>query len=665
MIRLRELRSGLAISALCLLAACGGGGGGENGPPNQTPQIVTATLQTDEDVVLSATLVASDPDGDTLSFAKASDVRNGTLQLTSAGAITYTPASNFNGTDSFAVQVADGRGGTASGTVAITVRQQPDGPIATDDGVRVEKGTTVLRPKDNDLHPDGDTFSLALVMQPGVGTATLGADETVTFVSPGDFEGPVEFTYRLTDAHGRTAEGTVRLVVGQFQGVVLISDDTTPSRDELHYFDGLRTVRLNPGLPAGRTVQAFRAAGNGRIAYVVGGALGSGDTRYELWLTDVATPAVARLIYTYASTPLSAAGLRLALSPDAAYAIIADEAHPSGYDGFVVRMADGQVASIAGTNQQLGGPDVNGPTVFNPANGEVYEQVVRFNPGVGGIPPMAMTAFKLTQPASLIQFADMTGFAPAVTPDGRYVVYVGHVNRYPDPGGDRYSLRVADRVSGMNVQIADDLAVPFEGAAPVSPDGVHVCYVSGARVWIAEILNPATAVAVTSMQHAASGCQWAGDNATVLYGAADDALTPRSVWSIDTSQPAGATRLHPPLNTDEAALLFPVETSATHAIVQVRRSLGAGEFEARYYSTSLASGSSPELFETVTRSQRAFVAGVDARGSLLLQRIEAERAPQSWYFPAYLSSAQVPGYRLRITKPLASATNVQFLPATP
>jgi hypothetical protein len=68
-----------------------------------------------------ATNDAADPDGDTRTFAKASDPAHGTVTCTGAGVCTYTPTTDYVGPDAFTYSVDDGHGGTDVGTVAVTV----------------------------------------------------------------------------------------------------------------------------------------------------------------------------------------------------------------------------------------------------------------------------------------------------------------------------------------------------------------------------------------------------------------------------------------------------------------------------------------------------------------------------------------------------------------
>ena len=68
-----------------------------------------------------------DPDGDSLEVTEISDTSETTLSNQSSivnnldGTITYTPAANYSGVDSFSYTVSDGSNATASATVEVTV----------------------------------------------------------------------------------------------------------------------------------------------------------------------------------------------------------------------------------------------------------------------------------------------------------------------------------------------------------------------------------------------------------------------------------------------------------------------------------------------------------------------------------------------------------------
>ena len=60
---------------------------------------------------------------------------HGTATASGTGAskaISYTPTANYNGADSFVVQVADGNGGTDTITVNVTIQAVNDAPVITE-----------------------------------------------------------------------------------------------------------------------------------------------------------------------------------------------------------------------------------------------------------------------------------------------------------------------------------------------------------------------------------------------------------------------------------------------------------------------------------------------------------------------------------------------------
>ena len=54
-------------------------------------------------------------------YTVSSDVSHGSLTLNADGTFSYTPAADYNGSDSFTVLIDDGNGGTTSSTVSIEV----------------------------------------------------------------------------------------------------------------------------------------------------------------------------------------------------------------------------------------------------------------------------------------------------------------------------------------------------------------------------------------------------------------------------------------------------------------------------------------------------------------------------------------------------------------
>ncbi|WP_052417289.1 fibronectin type III domain-containing protein [Cellvibrio mixtus] len=101
-------------------------------PPNNAPVIAqgsstSVTMSEDGDPTpFSLALSASDSDGDTLAWS-VSTAAHGNVSVAN-GNVSYTPVANYNGSDSFIVQVSDGSA-SASITVNVTIRPVNDLPV--------------------------------------------------------------------------------------------------------------------------------------------------------------------------------------------------------------------------------------------------------------------------------------------------------------------------------------------------------------------------------------------------------------------------------------------------------------------------------------------------------------------------------------------------------
>ena len=89
-------------------------------PVNNPPVAQNDTATTSEDMAVTIAVLAndSDPDGDQLSVISYQSAEYGTVVINGDGTVSYTPAVNYNGTDSFGYTVSDGKGGTDAATVA-------------------------------------------------------------------------------------------------------------------------------------------------------------------------------------------------------------------------------------------------------------------------------------------------------------------------------------------------------------------------------------------------------------------------------------------------------------------------------------------------------------------------------------------------------------------
>ena len=130
------------------------------------------------------------------------------------GAFTYTPATNFIGTDSFTYTVNDVPAGPRVGTVTVTVNAVNDAPAAAADAATTAGGhagdaSAALgqRHRRRRRHVERSGAE----RRPAHGTASLNADGALTYTPAADFNGTDGFTYTVSDGHGGASIGTVSI----------------------------------------------------------------------------------------------------------------------------------------------------------------------------------------------------------------------------------------------------------------------------------------------------------------------------------------------------------------------------------------------------------------------------------------------------------------------
>jgi hypothetical protein len=189
-----------------------GGGGQGNQPPTATNQ----TVSTNEDTPKAVSLTASDPEGSPLTFSVVNGPAHGSLSGT-APSLTYQPALNFFGTDSFTFRASDGQANSNVATVTIQVVPQNDPPQAVGESYSVASGgvLNVAAPGvlGNDTDVDGGSLLAQLVAGPAHGVLTLNPNGSFGYTPATGYSGPDSFTYAAADAESTSAGAVVSLTV--------------------------------------------------------------------------------------------------------------------------------------------------------------------------------------------------------------------------------------------------------------------------------------------------------------------------------------------------------------------------------------------------------------------------------------------------------------------
>jgi hypothetical protein len=186
---------------------------------NAAPVAVSDTATTPENIPLAIAVLANDTDaeGDALTLTTVSTPSHGSASVNPNGTVTYTPAAAFNGSDSFTYAVSDGQGGSATGTVNVTISSVNEFPAAMNDTYSTIENTTLTVDGpgllSNDTDGDGDSLMAIVLSGPTHGTLTVSADGDFIYTPDVGYTGPDSFTYFADDGLVGSNIATVTITV--------------------------------------------------------------------------------------------------------------------------------------------------------------------------------------------------------------------------------------------------------------------------------------------------------------------------------------------------------------------------------------------------------------------------------------------------------------------
>ena len=214
-------------------------------PVNDAPVANSQTVSTNEDTPTTIVLNATDVDSQSLNFSIVTNPSKGTLAAISApnclasgigancnATVVYIPATDQNGTDTFAFKVNDGSLDSNVAVVSILINTVNDGPVATDDFYTTGKDTALslaapgLLGNDNDRDSIQSTVTALLVTGPSHAESfTLNADGSFVYTPALNFVGTDSFTYRANDGTADSNPATVTIAVVQGNNTPIASND--------------------------------------------------------------------------------------------------------------------------------------------------------------------------------------------------------------------------------------------------------------------------------------------------------------------------------------------------------------------------------------------------------------------------------------------------------
>jgi hypothetical protein len=178
----------------------------------------TAVTNEDRRVRIRVLANDTDPDGGRPTVAAAGPAAHGTVTRNADGTVTYKPAADYNGPDSFTYTVKSRAGYTTTANVRVTVRPVNDAPtftpgpaqaVAEDSGPATVPGwATNMSPGPPDEAGQGLTFLVATTRPRMFAVPpAVGPDGTLTFTPAANANGKVRVIVRLRDDGGRAYGG--------------------------------------------------------------------------------------------------------------------------------------------------------------------------------------------------------------------------------------------------------------------------------------------------------------------------------------------------------------------------------------------------------------------------------------------------------------------------
>jgi RHS repeat-associated protein len=416
---------------------------------NHPPTVDGQEVATTEDKPVAVVLTGADADGDTLAFTILEEPAHGALGGTAPN-LTYTPAPDYHGADSFVFRADDRDDASAPATVAIAISEVNDVPVPQPDSITGAAGqpTTVAAAAllDNDVAGPFDehaqTLSVTAVEATENTHGTVAfADGNVTYTPEAGFTDTARASYTVCD------------------------NGTTDGRPDPRCADGVLSIVAN--LAPSATGQSTATARNTPVTITLAGSDPEDDP----------------LTFAIATRPehgtVDAAGAKAVYTPASGF---------TGSDAFTFTVGDGRSTSAPATVTvevtDTPPPNIRPDAVATAVDTPVLIDVLANDTATaGGLDSstlavvVAPTNGTATLEGASIRYAP----APGVTPDdrftyqvcdtfgvcGRAVVTVSVVvpNRPPTAAADDYKVDVGSTLNVAAPGLLANDADPDHGDA--------------------------------------------------------------------------------------------------------------------------------------------------------------------------------------------------------
>ncbi|MEL6404401.1 MAG: immunoglobulin-like domain-containing protein [Chloroflexota bacterium] len=206
--------------------------------PN-TPPVAsddTATAFVNISATISVLSNDSDTEDSTPTVNSATNGTSGTTTVNNDGTITYVPATDFTGTDSFTYEVVDSNGATDTATVTVTVNPVP---VAVDDAITipVNSAQVTIDLFANDLNIGLNSTSALISETEKNGFLVPNLDGTFLYTPDTDFTGEDTILYAVREVYdggiytSNTGTITITVEAPVNEAPVAVDDTATTNED--------------------------------------------------------------------------------------------------------------------------------------------------------------------------------------------------------------------------------------------------------------------------------------------------------------------------------------------------------------------------------------------------------------------------------------------------
>lgn len=221
------------LFTLLLFAGCSKDGKFINSEDNTAPSAYDINTTTLVNIPVDIILQATDPESNQLTYIIVDSPTHGTLTQKSFNIYRYTPASDYEGGDSFIFLVNDGKVNSNTAKVSIMMGVPNHAPIAYDSSVKTPFNTSCEISLAL-IDVDNDPVELEILQQPEHGTLEKSGDKYY-YQPANNHYGPDSVKYRGSDPYSTGNIGTITIDVEVTNTPPVAVDITATVEEDTEY----------------------------------------------------------------------------------------------------------------------------------------------------------------------------------------------------------------------------------------------------------------------------------------------------------------------------------------------------------------------------------------------------------------------------------------------